>query len=291
VPYLADEIHLALRGLTPADGGGASVHLESFPRADAAAMDETLEATMETALAVASLGRTVRNDAGVRVRQPLSEILVHANDPAALDRLIDDAGISGLVLDELNVRAVRRLDDLSEVVRLSATPAFPVLGKKYGKRVPQIAQAIKSAPQDALAAFMKSGALTLEVEGGAVEITREDATVQVSATDGFGAAEERGLTVIMNLTIDDDLRLEGVARELINRLQNLRKNSGYDVTDRIRLRYQGGDITAQAFAAAGDTIAVETLADDVAAGAVDWEHHTEVELDGEHITLWVQKCR
>ena len=291
VPYLADEIHLALRGQTPADGGGSSVHLERFPRADAGAIDDVLESTMETALAVASLGRTVRNDAGVRVRQPLSEILVHASDPAALDRFIGDAGISALVLEELNVRAVRRLDSLTEFVRLSATPTFPVLGKKYGKRVPLIAQAIKSAPQGDLANFMKTGSLKVVVEKETLEITRDDASVRVAATPGYGASEERGLTVIVNLSIDDGLRLEGAARELINRLQNLRKNSGYDVMDRIRLRYQGGEATDRVFDAVGAMIAAETLADDVARGAVDWEHRTELELDGERIVLWVQKCR
>ena len=291
VPFLADEIHLALRGRTAADGGGSSVHLESFPRADAHAVDETLEATMATALAVVSLGRTVRNDAGVRVRQPLPAILVHSNDAAALDRFVGDAEISALVLDELNVRAVRRLESLEGFVRLSATPAFPVLGRKYGKRVPRIAEAIKSAAPDDLARFMKTGALTLDVDGEPVELAREDATVQVAAAEGFGAAEERGLTVVVDLAIDEELRLEGAARELINRLQNLRKSSGFDVTDRIRLRYEGGDATARVFDAAGGLIAAETLADDIARGAAEWEHRAELELDGERVTLWVQKCR
>ena len=291
VPYLSEEIHLALRGRTAADGGGSSVHLERFPRADASAIDEALEAKMATALAVVSLGRTVRNDAGVRVRQPLAEILVHANDAAALDRFIADREIAGLVLDELNVRAVRRLDSLGDFVRLSAAPAFPVLGKKYAKRVPAIAAAVKSASQEDLARFMKTGTLALDVDGERVELVREDAAVVVAAAEGYGAAEERGITVIANLELDDALRLEGAAREVINRLQNLRKNSGFDVTDRIRLRYHGGDGAARVFAAAGALIAAETLAEEVKRERVDWENHTELELDGEALTLWVEKCR
>jgi isoleucyl-tRNA synthetase len=291
VPYLADEIHLALRGRTPADGGGSSVHLERFPQANAGLVDETLEATMATALAVVGLGRTVRNDSGLRVRQPLSAALVHSNDAVALDRFVSDREIAGLVMDELNVRAVRRLENLSEFVRLSATPAFPVLGKKYGKRVPRIAEAIKSASQEDLARFMKHGALQLIVDGETVEVTREDASVRVAAAQGYGAAEERGVTVVLDLALDDELRLEGAARELINRLQNLRKSSGFDVTDRIRLRYQGGEATGRVFAAAGALIASETLADEVSSGAADWESSTELELDGERITLWVQKSR
>ncbi len=138
---------------------------------------------------------------------------------------------------------------------------------------------------------MKTGAFTVDVDGGQVEVTREDATVSVAAAEGYGAAEERGLTVILNLTLDEELRIEGAARELINRLQNLRKNSGFDVTDRIRLRWQGGDAAARVFDTAGSLIAAETLADDVSAGEVDWESRAEMELDGERVTLWVQKSR
>jgi isoleucyl-tRNA synthetase len=291
VPYLAEELHLALHGKTPADADGGSVHLLSFPTSDANAIDEQLESTMAAALAVVSLGRTVRNDAAVRVRQPLSEILVHNNDAAALDRLVHDDEITALVLDELNVRAVRRLDELGDRVSLSATPAFPVLGKKYGKGVPRIAQAIKSAPEEALAAFMKNGALTVEADGQRVELGRDDLTVQVAAARGYGASEERGLTVILNLAIDEELRLEGAAREVINRIQNLRKNSGLDVTDHIHLRYSGGEMATRVFQRQGDLIAAETLADETGAGEAAWPATAALELDGETVTLWIQKSR
>ncbi len=291
VPFLADEIHLALNGRTAADGAGASVHLQPFPTPDASAIDATLESAMETALAIASLGRTVRNDAGVRIRQPLSELLIHAADPKRLATFSENREIVALVLDELNVRSIRVLDDLGTFVRLSATPAFPVLGKKHGKRVPKIAEAIRALDQPALADFMKRGTATVEAEGGPVELQREDATVHVAAADGYGASEERGLTVIMNLTIDEDLRMEGMARELINRLQNLRKTSGYEVTDRIHLRYRAGAPVARVFDAQGTLIAAETLAEDVAAGAAEWPDHAEFELEGEPVTVWVQKCR
>jgi isoleucyl-tRNA synthetase len=291
VPYLAEELYLALRGATTADAATRSVHLEDFPVANAAAIDAALEATMEVALDVTSLGRTARNEAGVRVRQPLARILVHATDAARLDRFFSNEEVAALVKDELNVRAIERVDDLQRFVTLAATPNFPVLGKKYGKRVPVIAEAIKKLDTSALLAFGQRGTapLTPADGGDAVTLAREDATLVVAAVDGFGAREERGLTVIADLAIDDDLKLEGSARELINRLQNLRKQSGLEVTDRIRLRYDGGVQVQRVFDVQGGLIAGETLAEDVARGPVDWSGSAEFDLDGERVMVWLQK--
>ena len=291
VPYLSEEMYLALRGATPQHGATASVHLEDFPIADARAIDAELEASMEAALDIASLGRTVRNDAGVRVRQPLARVLVHATDAGRLDRFFPHDDVLALVKDELNVRAVERVDDLQKFVTLAATPNFPVLGKKYGKRVPAIAEAIKKLDTESLLGFGERGTTPLAMADGgdAVTLTREDATVAVTPVAGFGAHEERGLTVIADLAIDEDLKLEGAARELINRLQNMRKQSGLDVTDRIRLRYDGGATVQRVFETQGGLIAGETLARDVARGPADWGDGAEFDLDGERVVLWLQK--
>ncbi len=291
VPYLSDEVYRGLRGATAADQDGGSVHLADFPVADASVIDAALEASMETALDVASLGRTVRNDAGVRVRQPLARVLVHATDARRLDSFFPHDDVVALVKDELNVRAIERVDDLRRYVTLAAIPNFPVLGRKYAKRVPAIAEAIKKLDTDALLRFGQSGSATLApADGGdAVTLVREDAAVAVTPVDGFGAREERGLTVIVDLAIDDDLKLEGAAREVINRLQNMRKQSGLDVTDRIRLRYDGGAHVQRVFETQGVLIAGETLARDVARGPVDWKDGAEFELDGERVALWLQK--
>ncbi len=291
VPYLAEEMYLALRGATPQVGTTGSVHLENFPTADASAIDAELEASMETALDVASLGRTVRNDAAVRVRQPLARVLVHATDAGRLDRFFPHDDVVALVREELNVRAIERVDDLQKFVTLEATPSFPVLGKKYGKRVPAVAEAIRKLDTEALLRFGERGTTPLAMADGgdAVTLSREDATVLVTPVAGFGAREERGLTVIADLAIDEDLKLEGAARELINRLQNMRKQSGLDVTDRIRLRYDGGAVVQRVFESQGGLIAAETLAREVERGPVDWGDGAEFDLDGERVVLWLQK--
>ena len=280
-PFLSDEIHLALRGRTADTADGASVHLELYPEPDTRAIDADLEARMDVALNIVALGRTVRNDSGVRVRQPLAEALVHSTQRAALDAFLGNDEIAALVMDELNVRSLRAIDDAAQYVTMTATPNFPVLGKKFGKRVPQVAVAIKALGTDALASFMAVGTASVDVGGETVELGREDLSVRVAPRDGFGAAEERGLTVVLNLAISEDLRVEGSAREVINRLQNLRKSAGLNVTDRIRVRYAGGEIVRRVFDAQGDMVATETLADDVARGEAGWNDTVAFELEGQ----------
>jgi len=290
-PFLSDEIHLALRGLTADTADGASVHLENYPEPDASAIDEDLEARMDVALNIVSLGRTVRNESAVKVRQPLSEVLVHSTDRTALDAFLANREIVELVTDELNVRALRAVDDIATFVGMSATPNFPVLGKKFGKRVPAVTAAIKALGTDALATFMASGSARVTVDGESLELGRDELNVTVTAVDGFGAREERGLTVILNLAISDELRVEGWAREIINRLQNLRKSAGLDVTDRIRVYCEGGPRAQSVFEKLGALIATETLADEMLPVAPEETDGMALDLDGEIALLWIAKSR
>ncbi|HKW15199.1 MAG TPA: DUF5915 domain-containing protein, partial [Candidatus Krumholzibacteria bacterium] len=290
-PFLSDEIHLALRGLSAESANGVSVHLEKYPESDANAIDADLEARMDVALNVVSLGRTIRNDTSVKVRQPLSEALVHSTDRTALDAFLAHREIVGLVTDELNVRTLRSVDDVATYVSMTATPNFPVLGKKFGKRVPRVAEAIKGLDTASLSAFMAQGSARIALDGEAIELGRDDLSVSVAPVAGYGAHEERGLTVILNLAISEELRLEGLAREVVNRLQNLRKSAGLDVTDRIRVRYRGGEQAQRVFAAQGALIASETLAEDVSADAPDWKDTMAFDLEGESLSLWITKSR
>ena len=184
--------------------------------------------------------------------------------------------------------SLRAVDDMSGYVSISATPNFPVLGKKFGKRVPRIAEAIKALDTSALSAFMLNGVARVNVDAEAVELGREDLSARVAPTECYGASEERGLTVVLNLAISEELRLEGMAREVVNRLQNLRKSAGLDVTDRIRVRYEGGE---RVFAAQGKLIATETLAEEVSAGGSDWKDTVVFDLEGEPVSLWIAKSR
>ncbi len=259
-PFVAEELYLALRGTTPeAADGSASVHLEPFPEPDAGAVDEALERRMNLALAVTALGRAARNAAKVRTRQPLRRIVVHAADAEALDALMGDEAIAALVRDELNVKAIERTDDVRTIAVLRARPAFPALGRRFGRRVPRIAEAIGALDADALAAFDRDGEVTVTVDGESIVLGREELGVEIEPAEGFAAARDRDVTVGLDLSLDEALRREGAARELVNRIQNARKRAGLEVTDRIRLDY-AGEGAEWVFSQWGELIARETLA-------------------------------
>ena len=291
-PFLAEEIYLALRSVSVKDKSALSVHLELYPESESQAVDEQLERRMETAMAIASLGRTVRNEAKVRIRQPLSEILVFGareSDKKEFGEFSSQEEIVNLVLDELNIRAIGTAARLEDYVTLKAKPNFPALGKRFGKNVPAVVKTIEMLGAGELLTFKQSGEVEIEIQGAGATLTRDEMSVRVEGKDGFGAAEEGGLTVVLNLHITEALRLEGLAREVVNRLQNLRKNAGLEVTDRIRIRYDGGDLVNRVFEDQGAIIENETLAREITAGAADWENSLEFTIDGETFRLWISK--
>ncbi|UCG53455.1 MAG: isoleucine--tRNA ligase [Candidatus Latescibacterota bacterium] len=288
VPFISEEIHQALHTAMTGESAGESVHLGEFPECDTEAIDEDLEALMDTALKVCSLGRTVRNEAGIRIRQPLGEMVIWDN-AGRCESLLGHDEIREIVLDELHVKRLTVADDLSTYVLIKAVPAYPVLGKRFGKRVPEIADRIGGLEGGELEKFIRDGELHIGLEDGEIRIGREDMSVGVSGVAPYGARMEHGITVALNLEIDASLRLEGVARELVNRLQNLRKKAGLEVSDRIAVRYHGGKIADQVFAKQGEFVRRETLALSSRKGESDWKDSVEFEVDGETIRLWIRR--
>ncbi len=288
VPFVAEEIHQALSAAMTGAGEGESIHLASFPEASPELVDADLEALMDTALVISSLGRTVRNDAAIKVRQPLSVMAIH-DDSGRCERLLASEEVREIVRDELHVKEIRLADRLSSCVTMKAAAAYPVLGKRFGKRVPEIVRLIEGLPQEALGEFLRAGELTVGTEEGEATLGREDMSVMVEGIPPYGARHERGVTVALVLEIDDALRLEGIAREIVNRLQNLRKKAGFEVSDRIRIRYEGGEVAGRVFAAQGEFIKNETLSRDAEKGKAEWNDSAELEVDGESITLWIQR--
>jgi isoleucyl-tRNA synthetase len=205
------------------------------------------------------------------------------------ERLLQNEEIVEIVLDELRVKTLRLAADPGEYVTMKAAPAYPVLGKRFGKRVPEIAGLIGNLDPAALGEFLREGTLCLDTAEGEVTLEREDMTVSAEGVPPWGGRFEHGVVVALNLSIDDALRLEGAAREIVNRLQNLRKKAGFEVSDRIGIRYRGGEMADRAFGAQGEFIQRETLATTVEKGEAAWKDRVELEIDGEVITLCIKR--
>ena len=262
VPFMADEIHQNLVGV----GGAASVHLAPYPEPRDDRADAELRAAVALVRAVVTLGSRVRNEAKLKVRQPLREaIVVVASDEerARIDRFAAD------VREELNVRELAFTQEPAKYVEFDLLPNFRVLGPKLGKRVPACKKALANADGSALYAEMDSkGEISLDLEGGTITLTAEEVEVRLRAKEGFAAASAAGQVVLLDTQIDDDLRREAMSREAINRIQRVRKDRDLAYDARIRVTYEtAAEELAAALAEHGERIAGETLADELSAGA------------------------
>ena len=272
VPFAADWMHRAL-----ADG---SVHLERFPKSTGH-RDERLEADMDAARTLVSLGRAAREEVRMRVRQPLRSMEAVVPGGRALS-----GEVLEVVRDELNVKEVRFLTNAEDLVTLTAKPNYRTLGNRFGKKTNDAANAIRALDQERIRAYQRGESVTVEVEGEGHTLLEGDLDVLQEATGEWVVKGEGGFTVALDPVLDDELRSEGVARELVNRIQRLRKDAGLEITDRIELGISGPDAIRAAAGTHRDFIGGETLALDVALldeGAGErngFPHASEVDIDG-----------
>jgi isoleucyl-tRNA synthetase len=229
-PFIADEIYTNLMSLD--DTAHDSVHLADWPEPDDARDDDELRARMTLARKITTLGRSARTDAKVRVRQPLARALVVL--PASEVGRLED--LRSLVAEELNVKSVEVASGLEELVDYTLKPNFKTLGPRYGKQVGQIAAALAKADAHALVRTIESGgAALLPVGNTDVELSSDDLDIRVVGRKGFALAQDGPHGVALDLDLDDELVDEGVARDVVRAVQDLRKSSGLDVEDRIEL--------------------------------------------------------
>jgi isoleucyl-tRNA synthetase len=273
VPFTSDWIHRAL-------SGGDAVHLAPFPVVaprDRGWMDPELEEEMEAVRALVSLGRAAREEVRIRVRQPLR--VLHAVVPGRRPR----GEVLEVLRDELNVKEVRFLDSAEGLVTLSARPNFRVLGPRFQGASQEAAAALRALDPEVLSAFRRGEEVTIRVGSEGVVVEPDWLEVAESAAGDLVVKTEGGVVAALDPTLDDELRTEGMARELVNRIQRLRKEAGLEITDRIRLAVDGPGAVASAAAAWGAFIAGETLAVslEVGAEAVEaLEHALEDDVDG-----------
>ena len=259
VPFTSEAIYQNLVGSV--NGGPESVHLESYPTPDPAAIDARLSDSARLAMRLSSLGRAARTRAGIKVRQPLERVLVKLREPeeaALLER------VAPQVQDELNVKEVGTFDDDREVLRFEARPDMSMLGPKYGAEAGKIVQALSAADPAEVRSLVESG-LPVKVPG----FTLEPGEVAVVSSDnpGYSAVSEGGYTVAVTVDISPELALEGLARELVHRIQNMRRSAGFDIADHITTYYRGAKELDEVVSGHGDYIRQETLSRELVNGS------------------------
>jgi len=278
-PFLSDAIH---RRLT-----GSSVHLARFPLGSGAA-DERLDEPMDAVRRLSSLARSAREQAGLRVRQPLARLRVAvpaSTRGAAFQTFLD------ILAAEVNVKEIGVVESDEELVRLKPKPNFRTLGKVYGKHTPRAAQAAQDLTREQLQALEGGAAVSVTVDGKRFEYRPEDVVVEREVATDWLVQSDGPLVVALDPALSDDLRHEGLAREVVNRVQRLRKEAGYDYNTRIALSISGADEVLEAAGAFRQFIAGETLARRLETGAdlADPDVREAVDIDGREVVIALKR--
>ncbi|AHM61801.1 isoleucyl-tRNA ligase [Flammeovirgaceae bacterium 311] len=235
-----------------------SVHLIRFPEANHGFIDTGLEERMHKAQIVSSLVHSLRKKEKIKVRQPLSRILIPVLNAKQREQIHD---VEDLILNEVNVKAIEYIDDASGVLVKQIKPNFAKLGKEYGPRMKEITAAVARFEQTDISQIERDGAYTLQLPNGPINLTIEDVLITSQDIPGWSVASEEGVTVALDMNISDELRQEGIARDLVNRLQNLRKDMGLEVQDKISITVERGEeLVNSALEANKEYICTETQA-------------------------------
>ncbi|PCE62850.1 isoleucine--tRNA ligase [Sediminicola luteus] len=262
-----------------------SVHLVQFPEYDAGMVNTDLERKMQKAQAVSSLVLSIRQKEKLKVRQPLQRIMIPILDQTEKN---DIEAVSDLIKSEVNVKEIQLLDDASGILVKRIKPNFKVLGPKYGKDMKLIAQQVAGLNQDDIQKIEKNGEISITFQDKSIALLLEEVEISSQDIEGWQVASSGGLTVALDIAVSDDLRKEGIARELVNRIQNLRKDSGLEVTDRIDIRILKDGLVEEAVNSNLDYIKNETLTADLHFEE-NMENGTAIAFDDINTRLFIQK--
>lgn len=281
-PFISEDLYQRLKTKNDIE----SIHLTDMPLPNEDLIDIELERRMEIAQRITSLARNLREKANLKVRQPLRRILIPINSPSERRdiQLVED-----IIKEEINVKAIEFVsEDNSDIVRKVAKPNFKVIGKKFGKSTQSVANYIKDINNDTIKLIERNGKITSKIDGLDLEITLEDIEIQSEDIEGWLVTSENGLTVALDTSLDKDLINEGIAREFVNRVQNLRKDSGFEVIDRIKIMYNSDNAIQNSINAKSEYIISETLAESIEFQAENNDFET-FELNDTSIKLKISK--
>jgi isoleucyl-tRNA synthetase len=282
-PFMAESIY---QNLVPNFYKDApkSVHLCAFPNIDENAIDKALEEGMQNVLDIVVLGRACRNTANIKNRQPLSKIFVCSERKTELTE-----GLLEIAKDELNVKGVEYLRDASKFVTYKIKPQLKTLGPKYGANLGKIRKFFEVCDANALVTTVKSGkTFKTEFEGVDFEFTLDDLLISTESAEGFIAASDMGITVVMDTTVTEELKAEGIERELISKIQSMRKEAEFEVVDRITVNFITNDEGVKKALVDGKELKKVVLADAVTEGNAEG-FTKELDINGAACTVIINK--
>ncbi|MCK5126080.1 MAG: isoleucine--tRNA ligase [candidate division Zixibacteria bacterium] len=271
-PFFSDYIYSQLAGVKT-ESDTESVHLTNYPVGDDSVIDETLENEMAFVKKVVSLALAARKRKNLKVRQPLPRIIVSADNGVT-----PSENVSEIILQELNIKNLEFAKDASRYISFSAKPNFAKLGPKFGKGVKQAASIITSLASEEVEKFSQTEKIKIDFDGNIVELTTEEIEIIRSEQDGFAVEADGPFTVVLDTTLSDELIKEGFARELVNKIQNKRKSSDFEVTDRIIIKMFADNPVADAVNTFGEYISSETLAEPFTPQTLDGNGEAETLL-------------
>jgi isoleucyl-tRNA synthetase len=283
-PFFMDRLYLDLNAVTKKEAF-ESVHLAEFPIANTKAIDKVLERKMESAQTICSLVLSLRAKEKIKVRQPLQKIMIPVDNE---QQKAEIEAVAELIRHEVNIKEIELLEDASDILVKQIKPNFKTLGPKFGKDMKQIAGVVNTFSADDIKNIEQNGSIDIELSVKTITLGVDDVEITSQDIEGWLVANEGVLTVALDVTINEELRKEGIARELVNRIQNLRKDSGFDVTDRIDVQIQKNEHVAAAIASNKTYIKSETLTEDLK--IIDnMDNGIEIEFDEVSTKLFIQK--
>ena len=283
-PFFMDRLYKDLTASTKTENF-ESVHLAEFPSYDKAKVDTALEGRMAKAQTISSLVLSIRQKEKIKVRQPLHRIMIPILNELQRQEI---EAVADLIKSEVNVKEIKLLDDASEILVKRIKPNFKALGPKFGRNMKQIAQEVAKFTRDNIQEIEQNGEINIEIENKIITLQLSDVEITSQDIEGWLVASAGPLTVALDISIDDNLKKEGIARELVNRIQNIRKDSGFEVTDKIDIKILKDGLVEKAVASNLQYIKTETLT-----AELDFEETLEtgttVAFDEVNTKLFIEK--
>lgn len=285
-PFLGEWLFQRLNEVTAQDE--ESVHISFYPTVEETAIDKQLEHRMQMARQISSMVLSLRNKIDINVRQPLQRIILPIEDEK--NRQAVDS-VKDIILDEVNVKEIQFVNDDSGIVHKSAKPNFPVLGKKMGKKMKLITSKIKELSTEDITKFENTGAIEINLgDDGVVRLRSEDLEISRTGLEGWSVETENGLSVALDTELSTKLVQEGLAREFVNRIQNMRKEADFDVVDRIMIGFEGSGKLEEAIQSMGDYIKSETLAEEISTNELEVSDFVKTwEIGDENCTISIRR--